>query len=415
MKQLSLFLLFIAVIMACSKDDEPTTPTTPNCQSPENIVTTNLTATSATLQWDASSNANSYQIEYGLSGFTLGQGDIRTSNTNTITLSNLEGNTTYQVYVTAICGNNNESAPSQVFNVTTHVPNVVPEFLPNLSDLNLYTGNLANLIPSSKTFMYELNTPLFTDYSHKHRLIALPEGTTMTYVDDLLPEFPDNTVISKTFYYNNNEQDETEGKTIIETRVLIKKNGLWQSGNYKWNANQTNATLDNTTSTTAISYTDASGNTQNVNYVIPSSQDCITCHSNNNTMLPIGPKLRNLKRDNQLQALINGNYISNLTDAALVTALPNWDDNTFSLEKRARAYFDVNCAHCHSTGGSCENESFLRLRYETPFNDTNIYESNTAINYRMAFYQNGLSMPLIGTTMAHPEGYALISAYLDTL
>ncbi|WP_338731255.1 fibronectin type III domain-containing protein [Mangrovimonas cancribranchiae] len=410
-----LILLFAIVIVACSKDDDQTQQTTPICNPPENITINNITSANAELQWDESSNANSYLIEYGISGFSLGSGETIITSETSIILLGLEGNTTYEVYITTICSSSNESMTSDPISFTTTIANVIAEFLPNLSDLNLYQGNLSNLTPSSKTFEYNLNTPLFTDYAHKQRLIALPEGTTMTYVDDLLPEFPDNTVISKTFFYYNNEQDESQGKTIIETRILIKKNGIWETGNYKWNEAQTDATLDNTTSTTSITYTDQSGAIQNVNYVIPSNNDCATCHGNNTTITPIGPKLRNLKRDNQIQALIDENFISNLTDASEVSALPNWENTSLSLEERARAYFDVNCAHCHSSGGSCEDQSLLRLRYETRFNETNIYESSTAIAYRMSFYQDGLSMPFIGTTMVHDEGYALISDYIDSL
>ncbi|HAI18227.1 MAG TPA: hypothetical protein DCM10_09505, partial [Xanthomarina gelatinilytica] len=209
--------------------------------------------------------------------------------------------------------------------------------------LNLFTENLNDLTPSDRAFVYNLNTTLFTDYAHKQRLLALPEGTSMEYVDDGFPIFPDNTVMAKTFYYLNDERDATQGKQLIETRILIKKNGVWEMGNYKWNDEQTDAVLDNTTSTEPISYLDNNGNTVNVDYVIPSAQDCIDCHSSSNVITPIGPRLRALNDNNQLENWISNNYLTGLTDASQVSVLPNWEDAVnYTLEERARAYFDMN-------------------------------------------------------------------------
>src|SRR5690606_19599625 len=96
-----------------------------------------------------------------------------------------------------------------------------------------------NLQPTIYAFEYKLNTSLFTDYAHKQRLIALPAGTTMTFDGDGLPMFPDNTVIAKTFFYNIDDRDQSLGKIIIETRILIKINGVWETGDYRWNEDQT--------------------------------------------------------------------------------------------------------------------------------------------------------------------------------
>ncbi|QRM90991.1 hypothetical protein FG167_09245 [Lacinutrix sp. WUR7] len=293
---------------------------------------------------------------------------------------------------------------------------VSTQFENNLSDLNLFSGNIADLIPSPYAFEYDLTTPLFTDYAHKQRIIALPSGETMQYVDDGLPTFPDDTVIAKTFYYFNNERDETLGKQIMETRILIKQNGAWVTGNYKWNESQTEATLDANGSVVPYSYVDNSGDTQNINYKIPSSADCTQCHSINTDIVPIGPKLRSMHFNNQLQHFIDNNYISNLTDPSTVSVLPNWENrDDYSLAERTRAYFDVNCAHCHQPGGSCDTESSLDFRYETPFGDTDINTFKFTILARTQNYIDTYSMPLIGTTMVHDEGYSLIEEYIDSL
>lgn len=404
------FMLFF--VMSCSKDDDPVT--IPQCAKPDNVAASNITHESATVSWN-STNASSYTVEFGPSGFALGSGTETDVNDSNLDIANLTANTTYDVYVMANCSSTNTSLYTDVYSFTTAAPLVVPQFMPTLSELNLFSGDLANLTPSPYAFVYDLNTPLFSDYAHKHRVIALPPGTTMDYVDDGFPNFPDNTVIAKTFYYFHDERNEALGKQLIETRLLIKIAGEWELGNYKWNEAQTEAVLDNTTGTVPISYINANGDTQNVNYIIPSANDCFSCHSNNNIVTPIGPKLRTLNFDNQLQNFIAEGHLGNLSDPNTVTVLPNWEDDTYTLEERARAYFDVNCAHCHSDGGYCQFQTLLRLTYETPFEDSYINESKDQIDARMATYNPPYTMPLIGTTMVHDEGYSLIRSYLQTL
>lgn len=398
--------------MSCKNDDDVTIA---RCTEPESIEISEISFDNALISWESANETASYTVEYGLSGFLPGMGTQVQSETNSITLTELAANTTYNVYIKSVCGNSNESMFTEAVAFTTLAPPVIPEFLTHLSDLNLFTGDLSDLNPSVYAFEYKLATPLFTDNAYKQRLIALPNGTSMSYIDNGLPNFPDNTLIAKTFYYNIDDRDPSLGKIIIETRILLKINGEWETGDYIWNDDQTDAILDLDGADVVINYIDEDGVDTTVNYAIPSNTDCFTCHGNAGSLTPIGPKLRTLNFNNQLQDFIDNSYIDGLGDASTVTSLPRWDDDSFTQEERVRAYFDVNCAHCHSPGGFCEIESDLRLRYETPFDDSNIYEDRYLILGRMASYVPGWSMPLIGTSMVHEEGFDLIEAYILSL
>jgi uncharacterized repeat protein (TIGR03806 family) len=298
-------------------------------------------------------------------------------------------------------------------------PDVVAEFKTNLSELNIFSGNLNELIISDKAFEYDINTKLFSDYAHKQRIIALPTDTSLQFNGDGLPIFPDNTVIAKTFYYNIDERDLSLGKTIIETRILIKINDSWETGNYVWNESQTEATLDTEGSTLPITWIDTEGNANPTSYKIPSNTDCFTCHSNSNRILPIGPKLRsmnfNINGVNQLEQFISNQQLSGVASSSSVRSLPNWEDTSLPLETRARAYIDVNCAHCHIPGGTCADQSTLNLAFETTLEDSNILDQIALIDYRTSFYLEGISMPFIGTSMRHTEGLDLVQSYLNTL
>ncbi|MFC0602940.1 fibronectin type III domain-containing protein [Winogradskyella pulchriflava] len=411
-----LALAFVFILFSCSNDDDDTVEA---CVEATNIRANNITTTSATISWDDANEAGSYTIEYGLSGFTVGSGTTVNASLTSTELLNLAPETTYDVYVQVDCSSNNSSLYSEVLSFTTATLPVIPEFRPNLSELNLFSGDLSDLNISSKAFEYQLSTQLFTDYAHKQRIIALPENTSLVFDGDGLPIFPDNTVIAKTFYYNADERDLALGRTILETRILIKINGTWETGDYKWNAEQTEAVLDLTGSTVPVTWIDESGTTNSINYEIPSNTDCFTCHSSFGNVVPIGPKLRSMNFDingvNQLNQFISNGYLTGVDNSSSVRGFPNWEDTSLSLEDRARAYMDINCAHCHIPGGHCENESTLDLAFETSLEDSNIVERSFSIDYRISTDIDGIGMPFIGTTILHTEGVQLIQDYLNTL
>ncbi len=298
----------------------------------------------------------------------------------------------------------------------------VAEFLPKLSELKLFKGNPADLVVNSTTHEYSLTTQLYTDYAHKFRTISLPEGTQMMYTGEGLLEFPDNTVITKTFYYFNDERNPSLGKKLIETRLLIKKNGAWSMGNYLWNDAQDDALLDTAAPTLTVDWIDASGTNRQANYKVPFTINCTQCHNVGNVTLPIGPKARSMNfvynGKNQLQNFMDKGLLADAPAIAQIETLPDWSDTSFTLEERTRAYMDINCAHCHQPGGLQDSNIPDRpdLRYEVAYGDSNIFEFKDDIRNRVGTNPGfGPSMPQVGITQLHTEGVALIQEYIDSL
>lgn len=416
LKQTYLVVLLACTLFSCNNDDDLVAA----CDSVTNVQSNSITNNSVTITWTDTNDTGAYLLEYGVSGFILGSGTTVTDVDTSLEITGLSANTTYDVYVQTICSENNVSMFTDVHTFTTLAPDVVPQFLTNISQLNLFVGNLADLNITPYAFEYDLNTRLFSDYAHKQRFIVLPAGEKLTYDGEGLPIFPDNSLIAKTFYYNNDERDVSLGQHIIETRVLIKIDGAWVTGDYKWNDAQTDAILDLDGSIVPVTWIDSEGESNSINYQIPSNTDCFTCHRTGSDVTPIGPKMRTLNFSvngtNQLQNLIDNNLIEGLTDPTTVSVLPKWDDDVnYTLEERARAYFDINCAHCHIEGGYCEFQSTLRLGYGTSLADSNIQNRRNSIINRISTYDLGFSMPLTGTTIIHDEGVDLLLQYLDTL
>jgi len=418
MKNIFLLILMGFVIISCGKDDDyqPVETDTQAPSKPTNLTVSEETETSLKLTWNAATD-NVGVTEYKIyqDGTALSSSVTET----TTTILGLNPGTAYSFYVTALDAKNNESAPSNTVDVFTVVQPL--SFLPTLSEMEVFTGNLSELNPAAGVQLYEINSSLFTDYAYKQRLIRLPEGQSMRYNNtDLLPTFPDNTLISKTFYYNIDERDPSLGKKIIETRILIKVNGEWLVGDYIWNAAQTEANYRETGSTEAISYIDGSGQTQNVNYEIPSKQDCFTCHNNNATTFPIGPKLRNLNfvpsytSQNQLDYLASIGMLQGASSNN-ISVLPNWENDNLLLEDRARAYMDINCAHCHQPGSSVPPGFTLDFRLETDFNNTGIYANRGEVIARFQSTLPTYRMPQLGRTVVHAEALQMLEEYIDSL
>src|SRR5205823_12853117 len=109
-------------------------------------------------------------------------------------------------------------------------------------------------------------------------------------------------------------------------------------------------------------------------YLIPSATQCKQCHQDSGTMLPIGARARNLNHDfayvsgleNQLAHWTRTAMLAGAPDPASAPRMPVWNDPaTGSVEQRARAYLEVNCAHCHSDGGTARTTGLFLWASET--------------------------------------------------
>ncbi|MCF0075804.1 hypothetical protein LZD49_35385 [Dyadobacter sp. CY261] len=102
------------------------------------------------------------------------------------------------------------------------------------------------------------------------------------------------------------------------------------------------------------------------------------------------------------------------TATSAITHFPDWQETNNSLEKRARAYLDVNCAHCHQPAGNASETGFY-VGYELPYSKTGIADRHEDILNRMASKDRWFHMPRLGTTIIDQVGLQLIRAYIKQL
>ena len=125
---------------------------TPTCPKPNTIATTATTPNSATLTWTENGTATEWNVLYGPTGFnpeTEGT-TVNANGTATVTLSDLTGNTVYDVYVRSVCvAGVDISGWSNVYTFRTECGTLS---LPYSEDFSSYTG-----LPS-----YPYNGPAIT-------------------------------------------------------------------------------------------------------------------------------------------------------------------------------------------------------------------------------------------------------------
>jgi len=205
--------------------------------------------------------------------------------------------------------------------------------------------------PNARVTQYELNTALYSDGALKFRYAYLPAGAQAQYDPEGVFEFPVGTVLVKTFAFAADMSAPAENVRFLETRLLIRREAGWVALPYVWNEAQTEARLAVVGADVPVSFTNEEGQAIALDWAVPNVNDCRGCHARNGQIVPIGPSARNLNRAAQL----GGWQEAGLLDALPASAAPRvpnaYDPASGSLEARARAYLDVNCAHCHNPAG----------------------------------------------------------------
>jgi uncharacterized repeat protein (TIGR03806 family) len=182
-------------------------------------------------------------------------------------------------------------------------------------------------------------------------------------------------------------------------------------------------------------------------YNVPNSNQCLNCHNMASKMTPIGPKVKWLNRDgvgdwigeNQIQQMLAEKYLAVETDLD-ITQMPqadNYLNTTISVERRARAYLDINCAHCHNPGGSA-GMSGLWLELERDLKSPHAgickhpiaagtasaklkydivpgYPDQSILVLRMKEQRPANKMPEIGRNLVHEQGVHLVEDWIQKM
>lgn len=339
------------------------------------------------------------------------------------------------------------------------------ENCPSLASYRLFqdkTDPTSN--PNGTGIPYDLNTPLFSDYTSKYRFIFVPEGEKAQYLPEESFEFPVGTVITKTFALPKNTAFRgIENEEKIETRLLIHRSTGWVALPYVWNDSGTEATLAIAGDISQRMVIHNGKQLGPFSYHVPDVNQCKQCHqfktdliSGVSKFLPIGPKARHLNGDydygadgirNQLVYWKEKGILAGLpADLATVGKTPVYQDSDKAglsskspkeLQALAKGYLDINCAHCHRPEGAASNTG-LSLEFWRDFTGNefkhgvckkpvaygggklsfDIVPGNaekSILHYRIHSTTPGDRMPELARSLAHDEGIALVAAWINSM
>ena len=242
--------------------------------------------------------------------------------------------------------------------------------------------NLSTLEPADGLIPYQLNVPFWSDNALKYRWIMIPNDGThdspaeqITFSSTGEWQYPVGTVLVKHFELRLDEAN-PNSKRRLETRFLVHgTDGKYYGFTYRWRDDQSDADLLSGSRIDTFSVTTPVNGNRELTWYYPDRQQCLFCH-NDAAGGVLGPKARQLNGDafyhetgrtaNQLVTYRYLNMFSSAVDtsaAALASLLTSraTNDPTASLEDRARAYLDANCASCHRPGVSVQAQFDTRL------------------------------------------------------
>ncbi len=236
---------------------------------------------------------------------------------------------------------------------------VVAGFPDTLAETGLFADPVA-LTPNPGLVEYDVNLSFWSDHATKRRWFGIPDTTSkIGFNREGAWNSPAGMVWVKHFDLETIRGNPATAKRL-ETRVFVRNTTGAYGVSYRWNDAGTVASLADAAGEEFDVSVSENGSTANQRWRIPSQAECMTCHSPQ-AGHSLSFRTRQLNRDGNL-AGTSGNFIQLLADAHYLENLdtaPNLlprhvalDAGEFALEERARAYLEVNCSYCHSSGGS---------------------------------------------------------------
>jgi putative heme-binding domain-containing protein len=297
---------------------------------------------------------------------------------------------------------------------------------------------------------FSIVAPQWADYATAERFVALPGLSTVEFfrqpkeiTGTMFKQqvaFPKDGVLMKTLSLEM-ERGNPASQRRIETQLLHFDGRQWHGYSYRWNDDQTDSTLvESAGADRTLNVRDprfpAGVRTQTWHY--PSRQECLLCHNSWNDFrlaftppqLAVGDQISRLTQAKVMTAPFGADGGSYEHDGRTVPPLAACSDRSADLDRRARSYLQVNCAHCHQFGAGGSANVEFRAEYslaETKavgarptqgafdLSDAKIVSAGdpfASILYLRTVKTGRGRMPHIGSQMVDEEGTALLHDWI---
>lgn len=341
-------------------------------------------------------------------------------------------------------------------------PTETADFPQRLSQTGLFKDLLSQR-PANGVTSFEINAAMWHDGATASRWLAVPgedkievqkrniRRTNWMWRESMF--FPDDSVLAKTLTLRDKQNKDVR----LETQLLHFDGTDWRGYSYVWNTEQTDAVLA-PAGGQEISLKDYGEFPGRSAWQVHSRAECLRCH-NHWAGGPLAFTAPQLNREIGLtssaaaaaagSASAPGNQLHHLRDAGwLKGAIPEQGTKTNdawavpaadpastddSPDKRARAWLQVNCAHCHQNGAG--GTATIDLQSSIPADAMKLLgaapsqgtfglnqpqlvvpgdPARSVLMYRVAVAGRG-RMPHIGSSVVDAGGVELIRQWIESL
>lgn len=346
------------------------------------------------------------------------------------------------------------------------------EFPKKLSESGLFADLQKHLLIDG-AIPYDVNSPLWSDGSHKERWFVIPTDQPgdrrIEFQNEMGWTFPNGTVLVKSFAFDL-VVDGAMQRRWIETRLMLREQNEWVGYSYRWNTAGTDAELVEREGLDVVyEVVDSKAPTgiRKQSWHYPSRAECMVCHSRA-ANYTLGLQTSQMNRsflydgveENQLALLERLAFFktppkqyskrkepaeqptqrSFNSDSTLLPVSPlqlpklaDPYDATQDLTERARAYLHSNCSVCHQPAGG--GNASMDLRYQVALEQCGlINETPRHLNFeipdaklvspgnpgesvllrRVATRENG-RMPPLATSLVDEAAVNMLKDWINTL
>ncbi|HYE32698.1 MAG TPA: hypothetical protein VEH27_14825, partial [Methylomirabilota bacterium] len=294
--------------------------------------------------------------------------------------------------------------------------------------------NTAALSPASGVHPYEVALPYWTDGLQKRRWFSIPSSLGSIQPSETNWSFPNGSVWVQHFDLETTN-GVPESKRPVETRVLVKSSDGIYGLSYRWAPGANEATLVGPGGEDAEIQVSSNGVASSLRWRFPARSECLRCHSAAaGYAIGFQPWQLNRQADvhgqqaHQIAALLEEDYfITSPTNIHLSKRPEAPENQSVSVEYRARSWLAANCAHCHQPGGNGPGAFDLRLALTTeqtgmingslrePKGDRRVIVPGSLENselYQRLIIEGPGHMPPLDSRIPDPAGVALIAQWI---
>lgn len=308
-----------------------------------------------------------------------------------------------------------------------------------------FFDDLAAQVPANRVLAFAPASTLFSDHARKLRFVFVPPGESAVYDEREAFAFPVGSALIKTFFYPAADGAPEDGRRLIETRLLLRQEKGWIAWAYIWREDQSDADLNVTGARIPLEIETPSGEAVAFNYAVPNKNQCKGCHEVDGAITPIGPKARHLnhmfdygdsEEENQLRRWTALGILEGAPTPDAAPVMVFYRDQSAPLDKRARAWLDINCAHCHRADGPASNTGLFLEWDEEDARKLGVKKRPVAagrgagdnhfvlvpgkpgesiLYTRMDSTEPGVMMPELGRLLPDEEAVALVGEWIESL